>query len=245
MRLRNISLTLLTVIFLAGADAQAQLNPAQTGLNAAMTKLFGDFTAFSSKAEVRMLDPGDKESIALLMDFTLLDGKMRADIDMATLKNKEFPPEVFAQFKQMGMDRMTTVVRPDKKTTLLIYPALQAYAELVMSKESQAELAGDYKVEKIQVGKETAGGHPCEKYKVTVRGSKGEKHEAFVWNATDFQKFPVQIQMNEPNAKIVFVYKDIKLARPEAKQFEVPAGFTKYDSVEKLMQGAMGKMLGK
>ena len=126
MRLRNISLTLLTVIFLAGADAQAQLNPAQTGLNAAMTKLFGDFTAFSSKAEVRMLDPGDKESIALLMDFTLLDGKMRADIDMATLKNKEFPPEVFAQFKQMGMDRMTTVVRPDKKTTLLIYPALQA-----------------------------------------------------------------------------------------------------------------------
>lgn len=245
MRLLRSSLTLLTALFLAGADARAQLNPGQTGMNAAMTKLFGEFTAFSSKADLKMLDSADKESIGLVMDFTLLDGKMRADIDMATLKNKEFPPEVYAQFKQMGMDRMTTVVRPDKKTTLLIYPALQSYAELPMSKESQAELAGDYKVEKIKIGNETAGGHPCEKYKVTVRGSKGEKHEAFVWNATDFQKFPVQIQMNEPNAKILIVYKDIKLARPDAKQFDVPPGFTKYDSVERLMQGAMAKTLGK
>src|ERR1043165_5368668 len=245
MRLLKINLAWFTALFLCGWDTQAQLNPGQSGLNAAMTKLFGDFTAFSSKADLRMLDSAGKESIALIMNFTLLDGKMRADIDMATLKNKEFPPEVYAQFKQMGMDRMTTVVRPDRKTTLVIYPALQSYAEFPMSKESQAELEGNYKLEKIKIGNETAGGHPCEKYKVTVRASKGEKHEAFVWNATDFQKFPVQIQMNEPDAKIMIVYKDIKLARPDAKQFDVPASFKKYDSVEKLMQGAMTKTFGK
>ena len=245
MKLAKTCLSIAAVTWLATSFAQAQMHPGQTGLNAAMAKLFGDFTAFSSKADLKMLGEGNKETMTLGMSFALLEGKMKADVDLASLKSKEFPPEMFAQLKQMGMDRMTTVLRPDKKSTLLIYPALQSYADLPMSQTDQAELAGDYKVEKTKLGKETAAGHPCEKYQVTVRGSKGEKHDALVWNATDFQNFPVQIQMDEPDAKIVIVYKDVKLAKPDAKQFDVPAGYTKYDSVEKLMQGAMMKMFGK
>jgi hypothetical protein len=33
--------------------------------------------------------------------------------------------------------------------------------------------------------------------------------------------------------------------KPDAKQFDAPAGFTKYASVEKIMQDAMMKGLGK
>lgn len=245
MKRRNLHFVLAAALWLTGSMAQAQMHPGQTGLNAAMAKLFGDFKAFSSKADLTMLGEGNKQTMTLGMNFALLEGKMKADVDLASLKSKEFPPEMFAQLKQMGMDRMTTVMRPDKKTTLLIYPALQSYADLPMSQADQAELEGDYKVEKTKLGKETAAGHPCEKYKVIVRGSKGEKHDALVWNATDFKDFPVQIQMDEPDAKILIVYKDIKLAKPDAKQFDVPAGYTKYDSVEKLMQGAMMKMFGK
>ena len=49
---------------------------------------------------------------------------------------------------------------------------------------------------------------------------------------------------DQPEATVVMHYKDIQLAKPEAKQFDAPAGFTKHESMEKLMQAAMMKTLG-
>ena len=222
-------------------NAQLPSNPA--GLNAAMTKLFGNVTAFSSKAEVKMLDKAQKETMSMNMDFALLEGKIRADIDFAQVKNAEMAGAL-AQLKQMGMDRMSSIVRPDKKTTLIIYPGLQAYAETPMPPEESAALEKNYKIEKTKLGKETIDGQPCDKNKVVVSGEKGEKHEAIVWTATNMKDFPVQMQMNQNEATVVMKYKDVQLKAPDAKQFEAPAGYTKHESMEKLMQGAMLKMLG-
>jgi hypothetical protein len=237
---------LLTVsLVLAGGPARAQLPAAgATGLNAAMTKLFGDVTAFSSQADVRLKENGGKDSLSLTMNFALLDGKMRAEIDMTQIKSAEVTAEAAASFKQMGMDKLVTIVRPDRKSTLLVYPTLRAYTEAPMSPQDAAELDGKYTVTKDKVGRETVDGHPCEKHKVTVTSEKGEKHEALVWYATDLKNFPVQMQMNQKDATVVMLYKDVKLAKPEANLFEAPAGFTKHESMEKLMQGAMMKMLG-
>ena len=226
------------------APAQAQVPPNPAGLNASMLKLFGNFTGFSSKAVVRMLDKSDKETMNMSMNFALLDGKIRLDVDMAQVKSKELTPEMLAPLKQIGMDKMVSIVRPDRKATFVIYPSLQAYAEVPMSSEDAADLNKDFKVEKSKLSKETIDGHPCEKSKVTVTDGKGGKQEALVWNAADLKDFPVQMQMDQPEAKVVMTYKDIQMTKPEARQFEVPAGFTKHDSMEKLMQAAMTKTLG-
>src|SRR2546422_11220833 len=55
-------------------QAHAQL-PAlsQPGLNTTLIKLFGNTTAFSSKAGVRMLDKDAKETLNVPMNFALLD----------------------------------------------------------------------------------------------------------------------------------------------------------------------------
>jgi len=238
-------LKLLAVAFACGTQGYAQIPGAnQAGVNAAMIKLFGPTTAFSSKAQVQMLDKAEKETMSMPMNFALLDAKIRLEVDLTQLKSKDFPPQMLSQIKQMGMSQLLTIVRPDKKSTIVIYPALRAYAEMGMSSDEVAALASNYKVEKSKLGTENIDGHSCEKNKVTVTDGKGTRQEAVVWNATDLTGFPVQMRMSQPEATVVMHFTEIQLARPDAKQFEPPTGFTKHDSMEKLVQAATLKMQG-
>jgi hypothetical protein len=139
---------------------------------------------------------------------------------------------------------MATILRPDKRVTMVVCPALQSYAEIPMSNEEAAEWDQNFKMEKTSLGKETIDGHPCEKKKAPVIDPKGGKLDAIVWEASDLRGFPVQIQINQPEATVLMRYREVRLSRLDPKLFEAPPGFTRYDSMEKLMQGAMMKMLG-
>ena len=237
--------TAFVAVMAVGFSVQAQMPGGnQAGLNAAMLKLFGTTTAFTSKASVRMLDKAQAETMSMTMDFAMLDGKVRAEIDLSQIKSKEMPPEAAASLKAMGMDKMVSVVLPEKKNTLVIYPSLRSYAEVPMSKDDASTMDTKYKIETTKLGTETLDGHACVKNKVLVTGEKGDKHEAVVWNATDMKDFPLQMQMNQNEATVVMRYSNVQLVRPDAKQFEAPTGFTKHASVEQMMQGAMLKMLG-
>jgi hypothetical protein len=164
---------------------------------------------------------------------------------MSSVKSKELPADAAASLKQIGLDKVVSIVQPDKKLTTIIYPSLRAYTEAPMSKEDAAEVDKKYTVQSSKMGNETLDGHVCEKNKVTLTAEGGKKREAVVWNATDLQKFPLQIQMPQDEGTVVMRFTNVKLVNPEAKLFEAPAGFTKQPSVEKLMQDAMMKALGK
>jgi hypothetical protein len=241
------SAIVLSLLLACSHPAIAQFNPGapQTGLNAAMMKLFGDINAFSSRAQVRMLDQSGAESMSLPITLAMLDGKVRAEVDLSQVKSKEMSAEVAGSLKQLGMDKMVSIIRPDRKSVFYVYPSLQAYAETPMSKEDAGQLQGKSSINTAKLGNETIDGHPCEKNKVTVTDENKHKTEAVVWNATDLKKFPIQMQIDQPDARVVMRYSEIKLEKPDAKQFEAPGEFKKYESVEKLMQESMMKMLGK
>jgi hypothetical protein len=231
--------------FLGAPDAPAQLPGGnQAGLNAAMLKLFGDITSFSSKADVRMLEKGAKEPLTMTVDFAMLDGKVRMDLDISAIKSKQLPAESLGAFKSAGLDKIVTVVRPDRKQALLIYPLIKSYVEMPMSKEEAADIDRKFKLQKTKLGRESIDGHACEKNSVVVTGDNGTRHDAIVWYAEDLKNFPVQMQMDQQQMTVVMRYRDVKLTKPDAKQFEAPATFTKYVSNEELMQNAMLKMLG-
>ena len=227
-----------------GADDPFQVNPGRaTGQN-------GRRGVWRNTPNDRLAEAdGPREFYSTVGDLdrwgsAMLDGKVRAEIDLSQIKSKEMPPEAAASLKQMGMDKMVSVVLPEKKSTLVIYPSLRSYAEVPMSKDDASTIDTKYKIETTKLGTETLDGHACVKNKVIVTGEKGDKHEAIVWNATDMKDFPLQMQMNQNEATVVMRYSNIQLVRPDAKQFEAPAGFTKHASVEQMMQGAMLKMLG-
>src|SRR3974390_895708 len=75
------------------------------GMSATITKLFGDNRAFTSKAEVQLLDSSQKEVALMPMDFSLLEKSIRVEMDLTQVKNKEMPPGVAESLKKMGMAR--------------------------------------------------------------------------------------------------------------------------------------------
>lgn len=226
------------------STAHAQIPGNQNALNAAMLKLFADIPGFTSKADVRLLEKGSTDPLTMTVDLAMLEGKVRMDLDMGNLKTKQLPPQSLASFKAAGLDKLTTVVRPDRKMSLVVYPSVKSYVEMPMSKEEAADMDRKFKVEKTRLGQEVVDGRKCEKNKVIVSSDTGGKHESLVWYAPDLNNFPLKVQMDQGQSTVVMQYREVKLVKPDAKQFEAPAGFTKHTSIEQLMQNAMMKMLG-
>jgi hypothetical protein len=245
MKLFRVFIVSLSALLLAHGLAHAQLpTPSQIGLNAALIKLFGDNTAFTATTDVRILDEAQKEAVTLTMNFAMSGQLMRADVDMSQIKSKDVPAQMLAQLKQMGIEKVASIMRPDKRLSVVVYPGLLAYADVPMSAQDAIDFQKKFDISKASLGKETVAGHACEKTKVVVLGPNGERHEAVVWYAADLKKFPVQMQMGQKDSHVVLTYRDVRLAKPDAKLFEAPAGYTKYESMDKLMQAAMARMLG-
>jgi hypothetical protein len=222
-------LSVLPVVLLAGHPAFAQVpgTGAPTGVNAAFVKLFGNISAFTAKAETRVVDPYQKEVVRMPMEFAALDSKVRLEINLGQIQSKDFSPATLATLKQAGLDRMISIFRPDKKATYLVYPGVQSYQELPLAKGEAEAYEQGLRPEKTALGKETLDGHPCVKNKVIVKSGKGPVLEAFTWNATDLKDFPLQIEMKEKGNTMRMHFTQVQLIKPDAKQFELPANYSK------------------
>ena len=173
-----------------------------------------------------------------------LTGQSRVEMDMTLVKSKQLSPQAAAQMKQMGMDKLIVIGRPDKKVSYMVYPGLQAYVETPIPDAQAAQAEADYQLQTTELGKDTVDGHPCVKNKVIVTGKDGKAHESTVWNATDLKKFPVKIETIQDASTVTMLFTNVKLAKPDAGQFDPPADFKKYDSMMAMMQQEMMKRLG-
>jgi hypothetical protein len=209
-------------------------------MNGSMAKLFGQNSAFSADSEMQMKDSSG-ETMTLPGKMAFDSGKSRFEMNMSEAKGSKMPPDAAAQMKKMGMDQMVSISRPDKKVAYVVYPTLKAYAEITVNDPDAGKPDSAFKIETTELGKETVDDHACVKNKVIITDDKGEKHESTVWNATDLKKFPVKIENSEQGATSVMLFKNVKLAKPDAAKFEPPADFKKYNSPMELMQTEMMK----
>jgi hypothetical protein len=208
-------------------------------MGGAMTKLFGENTAFSA---TMVMESSEMRNGAMTGKMSCDNGKSRFEINLG--ENNTMPAPDAARMKSMGMDQIVIISRPDKMMHYMVYPGLQAYAETAVPASDATKPATDFKVETTELGKETVDGHPCVKNKVVVTDDQGKKFESTVWNATDLKKFPVKIETTQEGHKMTLAFKDVKLAKPDAAQFEPPADMKKYDSMMSLMQEEMMKRMG-
>lgn len=226
----------------AAAFAQAPQMPGAS-VGSALTKIFGNHTSFTGKADVQMRG-GRGGDTSMTMDIAILDGKVRSEIDMANMKSAQLPPDAVQGMKQMGMDRMASIVKPDENKMCLIYPGLKACAEVTLAPKEAEALKENHKIEKTAMGKETIDGRATVKHKVKITDGAGNVQDALMWTATDLKDFPVKIELVENGATMTIVYKDVKLGKPDAALFEPPKDFTRHATVQALMQAAMMKMIG-
>lgn len=210
--------------------------PSPAGMNSALVRLFGA-NNFTAVASVTVKDASGNQVLSTPMDFALLEGKLRVQIDVSQMKNKEMSPAAATSLMQMGLARVVSVIRPDKQAVYVIYPDRKALVHLPFSKEDAAAAAATPKIQRTVLGKETVDGHPCNKVKVVMTTDKAPPIEAITWNATDLKEFPIQVQTTERGNTSVILFRQLRFSRPEAKLFDPPAGFTTYASPQELMQG--------
>ena len=164
-------------------------------------------------------------------------------MNLAAASGLNIPPGAAAQMKTMGLDQITTISLPEKKLLYLVYPSLQSYVENPLP-DAGTGTNQDFKVATTELGKDTVDGHPCVENKVVVSNGQGATNEFTVWNATDLKNFPVKIIHAEKTTEITMSFTDVTLAKPAASAFDLPAGYTRYDNMQTMMQAEILKKMG-
>lgn len=248
----RISSIVMLTLWLGLALASAQLGapgglggtPRGPRLSGSMTKLFGENSAFTAAMEMQMKNDGGTEVMTVPGKVSFLDGKSRFEMELTKIQGNQLPAEAAGQVKALGMDTVVMLSRLDQKLAYMIYPGLQAYLENALDATELNGAPSDYQLALTALGEETLDGHACVKNQAVITDKDGQKHNAIVWNATDLKNFPIRIQQSEDGQAVTLHFRDVKLAKPEADQFQPPAGFKRYDNMMGLIQQVMMKQLG-
>ena len=233
--------TALLCLGLLPAFGQFGRSPSGPKFDGAMAKLFGDNSAFTAALEFQ-ITPKSGDHITMPGKIAFDAGKVRFEMNLSETKGTKMPPQAAAQMKAMGFDQMIALTRPDKNATYLIYPGLQSYVTTQQPPKSGTN--DNFKIETTELGKETVGGHPCVKNKVSITDDTGKTNNSTVWNATDLKNFPVKIVHVEQGAEITMLFQNVALTKPAAADFELPAGYTSYDNMQTMMQTEVMKKMG-
>jgi hypothetical protein len=235
----------LWFIVLVGSvlPAGAQFDgPGSTGVSASLVRLFGTNHAFTAQAEVQVLDPDNKERIGTPMNFTLTGGKIRVEVDMNRMRNREQPNAV-AQVKPLGLDQVVSIIRPDQRTTLVAFPKLRSFVKLEMPANEAEAFLKRAKIERTTIAKEKMEGYQCVKQRVVITDDSGQKSEATVWTAPELRDFPVCVATREKQGTVVIRFRNVQFARAEPSRFEPPAGFIESADMQALMSGPVVKFM--
>jgi hypothetical protein len=224
----------------SGSSSGGPLNGPSFG--GSLVKLFGDNSGFTAMLEIQTKGGPTDETMLVPGKLAFDQGKSRFEMDISKIQSAKMPPAVGAQMKALGMEKLITISRPDKKASYVLYPGLQSYVEVPMQ-GSGSEGPDEFKVETTELGKETLEGHACVRNKKIVIDKAGKQHESIVWNAIDLKDFPVKIQTEEGDVQVSMLFKDVKLSKPDSSEFDKPTDFKKYDDMVTLMHQGMMRRL--
>jgi hypothetical protein len=165
-------------------------------------------------------------------------------VNLNQITSSSMGEQGLAMFKQAGMDQVVSILRPDRKVSIVSFLPAKVFTQEPMSAEDVAGFSLKYEVKLTELGRETIDNHACIKSQVTVSSSRGEKIQGTVWQATDMKNFPVKILLPEGDSTIEMRFRDVKLQKPDSTAFEAPAGFARFESMEKLIQSRLASFLG-
>ena len=204
----------------------------------ALAKFLARDAAFTASAKVVSAGKKARENLSMVMLFAVSGGNMRNEMDMTKMSGVRASD--LEGMKQMGMDKMVILKVADKQAAYIVYPGLESYCDMPGGKK-----VPEGKLDKAELGKETVENHACTKSKLTFTDKDGQTAEALVWEATDLKNFPIQYQTVDAGQTTTTTFTDIKMGKPDAALFELPASYKKYDNMQQMMLGNMQRLLQK
>lgn len=207
-----------------------------------LAKIFGANQGFTAVGDFT-IDSAKGDSMQMEMNYAFSKGSIRTEMDMSKMKGKGMDRGAAAQMKQMGMDRVVMIHQRDGQKTYMVYPGLKSYCEVTGRPTATEKKENMPKVDVTKLGNEVVDTHPCTKNKITVTGDDGRPHEILAWQAGDLNDFPIKTEMTVDGSKVTTRFRDIKLTPPAESEFQPPAGFQRYGSMQEMMMGSMNRMM--
>jgi hypothetical protein len=203
-----------------------------------LSRLFGDSGSFSATLNIK-IEGGKSNGTEMTVAYAMSGAKSRSDIDFSKVKSPQLKPADIAQLKQVGMDKLVVISRPDKRTTYQVYPSMKGYLTMPMpAANPNARQPG---VVKTELGTEAIDGRACKKTMVEITDPDGTKTTFTVWVPTTGDEFPLQVQSVDGAETTTTRFSDVTLAQPADSMFEVPADCQPYKN---MMEMIMKKMTG-
>jgi hypothetical protein len=225
------------------APASAQLDgPGSTGVSASLIRLFGTNNTFTAQTEVQLLGKDSKELVSTPMTITLLGKQIRLEVDMTRMRNKA-QPDALARVKPLGLDSVVSILQPEQRKTVIIFPKLRAFVKLEMPVSEAEAFLNRAKIDRKTIAKEKMEGHPCLKQQVVITDDAGHKSEATVWAATDMRDFPVCVATKESEGTVVMRFRQVQFTRASTNTFIPPAGYVECADMQVLMAGPVTKFM--
>jgi len=224
------SISVLFAVLFCGVTALAQVGGG--GFDSTLDQLFEKTPVFTATLQTAMTGPNGSMSASTRMYYD--HGNSRSEMNMADVSGSTLPPNALKQAQAMGLDKVVTIAPSSKTNIFMIYPNLRAY--ISNPTLSGAQSPGNLKVTKI--GSETVDGHPCVKNQV-VLNLGGQPHQFTVWNASDLQNFPIQINITDQGTSATMIFRNISFAGVSTSQFQPPSSYKRYDNIQELMQAAI------
>ncbi|MDW8345189.1 MAG: hypothetical protein RMM51_11975, partial [Verrucomicrobiae bacterium] len=191
---------------------------------------------------VQQVDKKGRATELAQSEYAYSKGRLRVEMRMGETAAGQKRKKAADEMAGLGMDHIVMLMLPQEKGPFMIYPGLAAYC-LLEERSVGDETGLEPKITRQELGKETVEGRECIKSLVTIEDGEN-KFQITVWEAIDLNRFPIQTEMTEDGTLIRTTFKDLKLAAPPEGLFELPKGFTRYNSVQEMMMGAMQRMLG-
>lgn len=203
--------------------------------DSSMNRLFDANPIFTATMQTTMNGPNGLMTVKSKMFFD--HENTRTEMNMADAHGDNLPPDAVSQMRALGMDKVVSIALSDKKSVYMIYPNIRSYVAMDMP-QGAGPVTNAFQTQTSKIGEETVDGHACVKNK-TVVWSGDQTNEFTVWNATDLNSFPVQIAISQQDMSVTIDFQNVSFAKPDAGLFQPPAGYTRYGTVQDLMQSAL------
>lgn len=226
--------------FWAGAQAPG-MPGGNAGFNAAVAKLFGNIPVFSAMVETALTNKADKSRLALPMRMLKREDRFRIEVDFGKMKGTGVALQGLSAMQNIGMARMTSLVLPQDKGMIILFPELKFQTRVSLS-EADLPTAG-FQLTKKPLGKETIQGQPCVRNLVTLTAADGTKTEVTTWESQSLGGFPVRMLFRQEDGTMLMTFSEVSLGAPAEELFKVPGDYRAFSSMAGLMQEAMTRAI--
>ena len=200
------------------------------GFHHALLDVLAGSPSFYGQAKIQMSNSPGKEPTSVSCNIAVLSGNMRLEADSFEA-GSNLPPAEVTQLKHM---HSISILRPDKNRMYMVFPEFKSFVEIAYCKSTGTDAAPPPTINKTPLGKESVGDQPCDKSQWNVTETDGEHYDLTIWEATNWSNVPIQIKIGAPPALVEF--QNLHMEAPAGSLFEPPAGYTKYEGIQEIIQ---------